>query len=216
MVRVNNTGFGSVSSYFDVALADASGEAAETQKDTGTYKIQLTGKGPLTGTVTLDSPTFTIEKAEPTIAWAVDAEEQREYTGKPVIPSLTPTVTAAGMTAYDGDEIAYSYATAAAGTYTPGLPTALGTYYIKAAVPEQKNYTRAETEKTLMLVITKAETKITKAPAAANPAYNGKPQALVEAAEASVGGGPIRPERDRPLVQGYSHRHGPGGVYGLV
>ena len=186
MVLIGETQF--KYTLFDIALVDTSGKEAEG-KDAGTYNIKVTVKqdGPITGTVTLTSPVFTIEKAKPAIEWDANGQEYREYTGEPVAPSLTPTVTVAGMTSYDGEAVTYSYATAEGGPYTPGLPTDAGTYYIKAAVPQQKNYTAAETAGTLKLVITKAAAEITTAPTAVNPAYNGKPQALVTAAEATFG-----------------------------
>lgn len=182
---INDNGF--PSSYFDVSLVDASGTAAETRTDAGTYKIKLTGKDVLEGTKTLESPLFVIEPATPTIVWEGSVEEYLEYTGKPVAPSLTPTVTVAGMDSYDGEAVTYSYTKEGETATQNGLPTNPGTYYIKAAVPQQKNYTAAGTETALKLIITKAAAKITVEPKAANPAYNGKPQALVTAAEASVG-----------------------------
>lgn len=155
--------------------------------DAGTYKIKLTGKGVLKGTITLDDPLFVIEPATSTIAWPEGtAEEKLTYTGEAAKLKTTPAVTVTGMDSYGGDPVTYSYAAAEAGPYTPGLPTDAGTYYVKAAVPQQKNYTAAETG-TLTLVIGKAETKITVEPKAVNLTYNGAAQALVTAAEASVG-----------------------------
>lgn len=187
-IVVSNDSMSLGEDQFDIQFVDASGNEAAEQTDAGTYKIKLTGKVVLKGTITLDDPLFVIEPATSTIGWPEGtAEEKLTYTGEAAELKTTPKVTVTGMDSYVGDPVTYSYAAAEAGPYTPGLPTDAGTYYVKAAVPQQKNYTAAETEKALTLVIGKAETKITVEPKAASLTYNGAAQALVTAAEASVG-----------------------------
>lgn len=183
---------------FDIQFVDASGSEAATVTDAGTYKIKLTGKGVLKGTITLDDPLFVIEPATPAIAWPEGTtEEKLTYTGEAAKLTAKPAVTVTGMDSYDGEAVTYSYAVEAAGPYTPGLPTDAGTYYVKAAVPQQKNYTAAETG-TLTLVIEKAAAEITVEPKAASLTYNGAAQALVTAAEASVGEVQYAPSADGP------------------
>lgn len=152
----------------------------------GTAKVTVTigtEQGSYTGT-------FHIGPAKPAIAWAKDAEELT-YTGRAAELKTRPTVTLAGSGEYDGEEIAYSYTKEGETAAQNGLPMNAGTYYIKAAVPEQNNYATAVTANTLTLTIKKVTTTVTP-PAAANPAYNGTAQALITPARTNAGEGAVQ------------------------
>lgn len=104
---------------------------------------------------------FTITQATPEIGWPdQDKEQSAAYTGKEIDASkiIAPTVTLQKEEKYqDTDKITYSYRKIADDTadseFISGLPTEIGTYEIKAAIPAGGNYTAAETEEMMMLTI---------------------------------------------------------------
>lgn len=104
---------------------------------------------------------FTITQATPEIGWLDKEKEQSAiYTGKEIDAAkiIAPTVTLQKEETYqDTDKITYSYRKIADdtsdGEFTSGLPTEIGTYEIKAAIPAGGNYTAAETKETMTLTI---------------------------------------------------------------
>ena len=127
----------------------------DAPKNTGSYRAKLAlGSGENAVSVTVD---YTIAKVTPTIAW--DKTEQTVYyTGNEIDAGK---ITKPGVTLPDGTQldcdIIYSYRKLTDGTtadrFTSGLPTDIGTYEIKAAVLEGKNYIAAESTNVLTLTI---------------------------------------------------------------
>ena len=118
----------------------------------GTYTASITlGTGEGAATVNVE---FTIEKATPTIAWGTTSQSAT-YTGTEIATGklTAPTVTLVNSETYSG-EISYSYRVqGSSDAFTSGLPTAIGTYEIKASIAAKGNYTAAETTSTLTLTI---------------------------------------------------------------
>ena len=112
--------------------------------------------------------------------------------------TITPSVTLAGWT-YGAEaneptvtgntgngEVTYTYKAAVAETFTAGVPTAAGSYIVKATIGETDNYTGGEA--TAEFTIGKAAATVAKAPAAvADLVYTGEAQTLVTAGEAEGG-----------------------------
>ena len=118
-------------------------------KNAGTYTVTITGKGIYAGTV---EKTYTIKKATPTIAWEND-EMELTYTGQPA--DIEPTVTLVNSETFSGT-ITYTY-----GVYSgPDRPTDAASYTVKASIPEQDNYTAAESG-WLILYINPAQGQLT-------------------------------------------------------
>ena len=109
----------------------------EQAVDAGTYRIVVTG---LTGDKSnnYQLPTdegqlanvFTINKGENEIT-TVTAEGWT-YGADPVAPVVTAT--------FDADKATFTYSTEENGTYSSDVPTDAGTYYVKATIPESRNY----------------------------------------------------------------------------
>ncbi|MCI9223163.1 MAG: hypothetical protein HFF22_07335, partial [Oscillospiraceae bacterium] len=124
-------------------------------KNAGTYTVTITGKGIYAGTV---KKIFTIEKATPTVAWE-NNELELTYTGQPA--DIEPTVTLVNSETFSGT-ITYTY-----GVYSgPDRPTNAASYTVKASIPEQDNYTAAESG-WLILYINPADQAAPAAPTAA-------------------------------------------------
>ena len=124
-------------------------------KNAGTYTVTITGKGIYAGTV---KKIFTIEKATPTVAWE-NNELELTYTGQPA--DIEPTVTLVNSETFSGT-ITYTY-----GVYSgPDRPTNAASYNVKASIPEQDNYTAAESD-WLILCINPADQAAPAAPTAA-------------------------------------------------
>ncbi|MBP3673019.1 MAG: leucine-rich repeat protein [Oscillospiraceae bacterium] len=132
-----------------VDLADG-----EEPIDAGTYKATLTlGEGTDAKTATV---TYTIKKADPTIAWA-NTTATVDYNPNGAAEITAPTVTLVNGETFNGT-INYSYTGTDGGgnkVSGSGLPTDAGTYTITASIAEQDNYNSATTEKTLALTISK-------------------------------------------------------------
>ena len=131
----------------------------DAPKNAGSYRAKLAlGSGDNAVSVTVD---YTIAKATPTIAWSEDQKNQSvTYTGDKVdVSKITaPTVTLVNNETFSAtDGISYSYRElkegTASGEFTSGLPTELGTYEVKAHIPEANNYTAAESTNVLTLTI---------------------------------------------------------------
>ena len=141
------------SSNYTVQIGDSKSQTAA-----GSYQIKLIGRQLLKGEVTLDTP-FVINPARPTIEWTGEPVKTVTY-GETVelSPSVTVTLPVSGDT--NSGTISYSYAEEETGPYTDGLPAGVGTYYIKAHLSEQTNYTSADTANTLKLTINKSQPTI--------------------------------------------------------
>ena len=141
------------SSNYTVQIGDSKSQTAA-----GSYQIKLIGRQLLKGEVTLDTPSV-INPARPTIEWTGEPVKTVTY-GETVelSPSVTVTLPVSGDT--NSGTISYSYAEEETGPYTDGLPAGVGTYYIKAHLSEQTNYTSADTANTLKLTINKSQPTI--------------------------------------------------------
>jgi hypothetical protein len=107
---------------------------------------------------TSDTVHVSIYKAKPTVTWAAAAQSVTYTALEPIITA--PTVTLSGADVYSGS-FEYSYKTDAAGTvYTNGLPTAVGTYYVKAHIDADyhTNYSGADSDTDLKLTIAYLQT----------------------------------------------------------
>lgn len=107
---------------------------------------------------TSDMVHVSIYKAKPTVTWAA-AEQNVTYTAlEPIITA--PTVTLSGTDVFSGS-FEYSYKSDASGTvYTNGLPTAVGTYYVKAHIDADyyTNYSGSDSDTDLTLTIAYLQT----------------------------------------------------------
>ena len=95
-----------------------------------------------------------VSKATPTIAWGATSQSAT-YTGTEIATGklTAPTVTLVNSEMYSG-EIYYSYRVqGSSDAFTSGLPTAIGTYEVKASIAADGNYMAAETASTLTLTI---------------------------------------------------------------
>ena len=120
-------------------------------KDAGTYTASITlGTGEGAATV---SVVFTIAPATPTISWGMLSGSTWvemtsmpvTYTGSEIAPNklVPPTVTLVNGETYSG-EISYSYRVqGSSDAFTSGLPTAIGTYEVKASIAADGNYKEA-------------------------------------------------------------------------
>ena len=109
-------------------------------------------------TITSDNAHVSIYKAKPTVTWATAAQSVIYTTAEPIITA--PTVTLSGADEYSGG-FEYSYKTEEAGTvYTNGLPTAVGTYYVRAHIDADYhgNYSAADSDTDLTLTIAYLQT----------------------------------------------------------
>lgn len=79
-------------------------------------------------------------KAVPTLAWEETSVVRTENGNPAEIPA--PAVTIPDGSTYSG-EIRYSYAASGSETFLSGLPTAAGTYTVRAEIPESGNFTAA-------------------------------------------------------------------------
>lgn len=128
-----------------------SGQPVEDPVDAGTYTVTVTGQGNYYGTKSVD---FTIGAAVPEVTWSAESESL-SYTGEQAKPAAKATVSLLEGDSFSG-EITYSYRLAnAKADFIAGLPTAAGTYEVKASVAAAGNYSAAETERYLNLTIEK-------------------------------------------------------------
>ncbi|MDE7424499.1 MAG: hypothetical protein K2N51_12570, partial [Lachnospiraceae bacterium] len=89
---------------------------------------------------------FPIAQATPKVTWNGGNTQMLTYTGQ------AATVTAAvHLVNSETGTVSYSYAKQGSNSYTPGLPTDVGTYSVKASFAEQKNYVAAGAELTLTI-----------------------------------------------------------------
>lgn len=117
----------------------------------GEASVTVTGKGSLNFTRTVN---FQIARAVPVITWD-PAAQTVIYSGSQAAVT-PPVVTLTNGEIFDG-EIRYSYAAEGSADFTAGLPTNAGTYTVKAGIPEQGNYTAADSTDPLKLTVEKAE-----------------------------------------------------------
>lgn len=117
----------------------------------GEASVTVTGKGGLNFTRTVN---FQIARAVPVITWD-PAAQTVIYSGSQAAVT-PPAVTLANGEIFDG-EIRYSYAAEGSAGFTDGLPANAGTYIVKAGIPEQGNYTAADSTDPLKLTVEKAE-----------------------------------------------------------
>ena len=120
-------------------------------KDAGTYTASITlGTGEDAASVSVE---YTIDKATPTISWGMlSGSTWVEMTSMPVTYTgseiatnklVPPTVTLVNGETYSG-EISYSYRVqGSSDAFTSGLPTAIGTYEVKASIAADGNYKEA-------------------------------------------------------------------------
>ena len=120
-------------------------------KDAGTYTASITlGTGEDAASVSVE---YTIDKATPTISWGMLSGSTWvemtsmpvTYTGSEIAPNklVPPTVTLVNGETYSG-EISYSYRVqGSSDAFTSGLPTAIGTYEVKASIAADGNYKEA-------------------------------------------------------------------------
>ena len=113
-------------------------------KDAGTATLAiLDANGVFWGILLLD---FTIAKATPEITWNGGSMQTLTYTGQEA--AVTADVK---LVNNETGTVSYSYAEQGSDRYTPGLPTDVGIYSVKASFAEQKNYVTAEAEMTLTI-----------------------------------------------------------------
>ena len=117
----------------------------------GEASVTVTGNGDLHFNRTVK---FQITKASSTITWGSPAQTVT-YSGSQVT-IVPPTVTLVNGGDFHG-EIQYSYAVEGSSNYTSGLPTNIGTYTIKASIPEQGNYNATDGTDVLTLIVEQAE-----------------------------------------------------------
>ena len=120
-------------------------------KDAGTYTASIAlGTGEDAASVSVE---YTIDKATPTISWCMLSGSTWvemtsmpvTYTGSEIAPNklVPPTVTLVNGETYSG-EISYSYRVqGSSDAFTSGLPTAIGTYEVKASIAADGNYKEA-------------------------------------------------------------------------
>ena len=108
----------------------------------GEHNIQVQVK---VGAYSFTSPSYlvTVEKYTPMITFN-EYSLNYYYTGNPVSAPGT-MVTLVNDETYRGN-ISYSYRKGQNTEWSPGLPTEVGTYYIKVQTEEQDNYNKAETD----------------------------------------------------------------------
>ena len=135
------------------AIAYKQGETTLTSEpvNAGTYTASITlGTGEGAATVSVE---FTIAPATPTISWGMLSGSTWvemtsmpvTYTGSEIAPNklVPPTVTLVNGETYSG-EISYSYRVqGSSDAFTSGLPTAIGTYEVKASIAADGNYKEA-------------------------------------------------------------------------
>lgn len=108
-------------------------------KDAGTATLAiLDAKGVFWGMLMLN---FTIAKATPVVTWNGGSTQTLTYTGQEA--AVTADVQ---LVNNETGTVSYSYAEQGSDSYTPGLPTDVGTYSVKASFAEEKNYVAAESE----------------------------------------------------------------------
>ncbi len=116
-------------------------------ENSGTATIVGAGEATITATATDGSGEtgtlkITVNKATPTITLS---DKKEDYTGSPIEMSGAE-VTLVNNETYTG-EITYTYySDADCKNQLEGAPTNVGTYYVKASVPEQNNYAAAESD----------------------------------------------------------------------
>ena len=147
----------------------------------GSYSVTVAGDGKYyTGTAS-SQPSYTINKATPTLTWS-EGSQTLPYTGSPA-DITAPTVNLVNGEIYSG-EISYQYKAEGTDDYTNGLPTDVGTYTVVASIAAQGNYTAASGK--LTLTIEKSAASGT-ASAVAGLTYNGQAQNLVTAGNVTGG-----------------------------
>lgn len=112
----------------------------------------ITGIGDYCGERTV---TFRIRPAVPVLSFGSHNTQTSVYSGHPAVINNPPVVTLAGGETYSG-EIQYSYTSMGQDNYISGLPSATGTYQIRASIPATGNYTEAVSEDLLTLTIVSA------------------------------------------------------------
>lgn len=143
--------FEELSVEYDISYSDEEGNEVESAVNSGMYTAVITGKGDFVGTVELP---FRISAAIPIIEWTV-LQQEVTFNGESaeIIP---PVVILPSGEAFEG-EIHYSYrALYSADSFTQGLPVEVGAYEVTAAIDGFGNYTGAETESSMILIIDEA------------------------------------------------------------
>ncbi|MBR2913936.1 MAG: hypothetical protein IKC40_08460, partial [Oscillospiraceae bacterium] len=137
---------------YEVTYFDASGKQIDLPKDTGEYKVVITGQMDYEGKLEYS---YHITDAVPELSWASETETL-VYTGAPA--EITPLqVKLQGGEEYDGN-IQYFFRKAGTdGAIIRGLPVNAGEYEIMAYITAFKNYTGADAQTPLLLTIEKAK-----------------------------------------------------------
>lgn len=132
---------------------------------------------------------FSVTQAKPGITWQTtetwntDDPKEVDYTGSPVDKSVLPEVEIDLSNPDDLEEMeeklyfSYKAANADDNSYTRGLPADVGTYEIKANLPETANYKAASSDSINLII--RSIYPIIDAPEAAKPVYNGTARKLV-------------------------------------
>ena len=133
--------------------------------------------------------TFSVVRATPEIKWTAGetVSVTVPYDGNPV--DETDDLPGVEISLSNPDDLAelrpllyFSYANDGETDFTPGLPTDVGTYQIRANLPETQNYNAAFSDPlTLTISIIHSDSIITEAPEAVKPVYNKTEQKLVTA-----------------------------------
>ncbi len=134
-----------------ISFSDEEGNVVESAVNSGMYTAIITGKRDFAGTVELP---FRISAAIPIIEWTIP-EQELIFSGESaeIIP---PVVILPSGEAFEG-EIHYSYrALYSDDSFEQGLPVEVGAYEVTAAIDGFGNYTGAETENSMILIIDEA------------------------------------------------------------
>lgn len=183
-VAASTTGTGAITYSGNndaVAIVNAStGEVAIK----GAGEVTITASAPASENYGAGSAsyTLTVNKAAPVFDWNASSASAT-YDGSAIVADTDfnePAVTLKNDDTCSGT-ISYSYAAAADGTYTAGLPANAGTWYIKASVAAFGNYTAAESAP-LTFTINKA-TPVIVFDTMENRTYDGKALPAITAAD---------------------------------
>lgn len=161
----------------DVVSVDSTGEVTIKQAGEATITVTAADTDNVKGTSV--EYTVTVNQAKPTVS-LTDNKLEVPYTGKPitgydiaeptanVVEEAAPPTGAITYTFYRNEGCTEKFDDGAGGT----VPIAVGTYYMKATYPGDKNYTSAESE---AVTVTVTEAQLTVDAKGYTDTYDGKP-----------------------------------------
>lgn len=185
-----------------VSVDTGNGTVTIEQAGTATITVKAADTANVAGT-SVDY-TVTVNKAKPTVNTGLtDNKLEVSYTGKPITgyDIAEPTADVVEEAAPPTGDITYTFYTDAgcgdADKVTNGggegnIPIEVGTYYMQATYPGDKNYTFAESE---VVTVTVTEAKLTVDANGYTGIYNGQPHDPVESIQVTGVDGVISPEK---------------------